>query len=93
LEYPDHAQLSLDHINEALELYFEEEGHDGAFKQKFMYRKAKALSMKPDQFDEALGCIIQIDNWQNEKSIKGLHSGIEAKQKQLKGEYNIFDLF
>ena len=46
-----------------------------------MYRKAKALSMKPDQFDEALDCITLIDAWEKEKSIKALHDTICAKKK------------
>jgi hypothetical protein len=58
-----------------------------------MYRKAKALSMAPSQFDEALECIKQITNWSSEKSIKALYNTIEAKQKQLSGNYNVFDLF
>ena len=59
----DVASKSEEHINNALEIYYESEAADAAFKQKFMYRKAKALSMKTDQFESALDCIKQINNW------------------------------
>jgi len=48
IAYPNQFSLSLEHLNQAFEL---NETADSSFNQKFMYRKAKALSMNPKQLD------------------------------------------
>ena len=46
--YTNQSSLSLEHLNHAFEL---NETADSSFNQKFMYRKAKALSMNPNHLD------------------------------------------
>jgi len=59
------VSLSIEHINKALQLIYKQQGVDFSFKQKFMYRKAKALSMNPDEdsLDEAKECIVDTNTW------------------------------
>jgi len=89
------ASLSIEHINKALQLIYKQQGVDFSFKQKFMYRKAKALSMNPDKdsLDEAKECIEDTNTWKEQKNMSDLHAQIETKEKQLTGTYNVFDLF
>ena len=77
LEDADLAASSEFHINQALQ----NEALDAQFKQKFMYRKAKALSFDTGKYQEAIECIKGIENWESEKAIKGLYGSIENRMK------------
>jgi len=92
----EEPQKSLEHIQKAIEI--SKELKAATHYEKFVYRKAKALSMIPEKMNDAMVCITQEYeglNLENTKdaNIKGLIKSLWGKLLQKEGVYDFFQLY